>query len=102
MKTFKKICQWVWYSSVNANNLSLTVKSFLYGIVPSILFFANIIHLQLDSKILTQIIDTIAQAIVYVGGAITAVGFLFGLIRKLLNTIAGENDVIASWSDYRK
>lgn len=97
MSIFKKVWYWLVKSSADATQKSLTVKAFLTGLIPGILFFANVMHLQLDNVVLTQIIDGIAQVIVYVGGAITAVAFVIGLIRKVWTTLRGTNDVVTSW-----
>lgn len=97
MDILKKIWEWIVYSSADANKISLTVKAFLYGIVPGILFFSNVMNWQLDNAVLTEIIDTIASVIIYIGGSITGLVFLWGLVRKLLTTITGRNKVVGVW-----
>ena len=97
MQTLKKAWDWVVKSSVNANQLSLTVKAFLYGIIPGILFLANLAHVQIGSAELTSIVDGIVQVIVTLGGFISALVFVVGLVRKIVFTITGDNEVVAGW-----
>lgn len=94
MNIFKKAFYWIILSSENAQNLSLTVKAFLTGIIPVAMFLANTTHVKFDSNTLTAIIDGIASVITYLGGLITALVFLYGLFRKIVNTANGNNDVI--------
>ena len=93
MNTLKKIWDWIYLSSVNANKISLTVKAFLYGLIPGIIFFSGLMKMQIGSAQLTQIIDTIAQSIVLFGGLITSLAFLYGSLRKIILTLLGKNDV---------
>jgi len=96
----KRALQWLVKSSEDSHKWALTVKALLLGIVPAILYFANLTSVQLSSETLTAVIDLIAQLITYVGGAIAALGFAWGVLRKIILTIKGENDVVLGWSEF--
>ena len=97
MQKIKRMFEWLIYSSENASKWSVTVKSFLVGIVPAILYFSSLANVQVDSASLQILINAVGDAIVYIGGAISTIGFIYGLARKIITTITGENDVVAGW-----
>lgn len=96
MQKLKLFWTWLVKSSVDANSTSLTVKAFLYGLIPVAVSIANVAHWQVGSAQLTNVVDLIGQFITVVGGAIAALACAGGLIRKIFNTITGENEVLNS------
>lgn len=99
MKTLKRVLEWLVKSSADASKWSLTVKAVLYGLIPVAVHFLGLANIQIGSDALTQVVDSIAQFIVVIGGVITGSVAAVGLIRKIWTTLAGENDVIAGWED---
>jgi len=99
MQNLKKAWEWLVKSSANANELSLTVKAFLYGLIPMVVAMSGIMHVQLNSNMLTELVDALGQVIVVVGGIVTGLTFLIALLRKIITTITGKNEVVLGWSD---
>lgn len=89
----KKIWNWVIYSSANAEEISLTVKGVLLGIVPAVIILGNLAHVTFTSDQLTHIIDGIVAAIGAIGLIVSAIMTLYGLLRKLATTSLGTNEV---------
>lgn len=98
MNKLKKIWQWLVKSSADAKKWSLTIKSILYAIIPTAVYFLGLVHIQIGSDALTEVVNMIAELIVVIGGVITAISFTWGLIRKIETTLTGENKVVTSWN----
>lgn len=99
MSILKKAWDWLVKSSADANKTSLTVKAFLYGVIPAVVYFLGLTGIQVGSETLTEIVNIIAELIVVAGGAITAIAAVWGVIRKLFTTAVGTNDVVLGWSE---
>lgn len=97
MNILKKFWEWLVMSSADAQKISLTVKAFLIGLIPGILFLTNMLNVQFDSETFTGIVEAVAQIIVLLGGLITAIAFVWGAVRKLLTTLTGKNAVVVGW-----
>ena len=101
MNKLKTIWLWIVYSSENANNYSLAVKGFL-GVAASIaLLWAGIFHFTLSTEAVTTLTDAIMNAVnasfmalSYVVTAVSAWAFVWGVIRKIGNTMIGTNAVL--------
>lgn len=94
----KKFWEWLVKSSANASQTSLTVKAFLYGIIPGILLFTKAFNLDIGGDQLTAIVDGIVAVIAFFGSLISAIAIVIGLVRKLWLTVIGKNSVVAGWS----
>jgi len=94
MKTVKKIIAWVVLSSSDASKWSLTGRSVVMALIPTIITFLNLAHVNLPSDLLTQFFDTFFQALASFFAFISALGLLWGAIRKIYTTAVGENDVV--------
>jgi hypothetical protein len=79
----KKILNWIWYSSADPAKVSLTMKSFLLGLVPLVISIAGIAHLNLDQETVTMVFESVVVVVQSVLTIISAVGFVIGLIRKI-------------------
>jgi uncharacterized membrane protein len=71
-------------SSVNPEQLGLTVKGLLVAIIPTVLLIAGLTHLNLGQTDLTSLADAIVEATVAISTAVSAVMVVVGLIRKIL------------------
>jgi len=97
MTTFKRSWNWILLSSQDASKLSLMIKGVLLGVLPAVVAFAGLVNVQLDSAALEQTVELVSQIVLYVGGAISALVTAYGLIRKILTSATGTNDVVAGW-----
>lgn len=79
----KKIFNWIWYSSADPERVSLTVKSFLLGLVPVLLYFAGLGHVSVSQDELVQVFNSIAIVVQSALGIVAALGFVIGLVRKI-------------------
>lgn len=70
-------------SSVNPQELSLTVKSTLLALVPTVVTVIKIFGIDaLDENFLKDIIEGLANVVMYGGYLISAAGIVWGLLRK--------------------
>jgi hypothetical protein len=83
-QTFVDIKNWIVWSSINPNQISLTLKA----LVP--LF----ILLGIREEMVKTISDQIPQIIVQAGIIITGFTSLYGLIRKIVISLVGKNDAM--------
>ena len=72
-------------SSINPEQLSLTIKGILIGIVPFLLWIANANGVQLAQGDLSEIVNLIANSAKEILTAISAIITTVGAIRKLAN-----------------
>lgn len=97
---FKKIIAWIVQSSEDPSQISLTLKGIIVTIIPWIVTITGVFHLLLSSAELSGIG---AQIVILVQSGLSTIGtgiFLYGLIRKLINTFLipwpTEPSVVAS------
>lgn len=86
-----KFWNWIVTSSADANKTSLTVKGFLVGIIPAAMILLHIANINVGQEQLTGFIDAFSVVIQDALTLISAVMFLWGLIRKLSRTVDGTN-----------
>lgn len=91
MKTFEKILDWVLISSKDPTKVSLTVKGALLSIVPIFIALSNLTSLKLESEQLTLIVEIVAQFIQAIFGAVSLIVTAYGLVRKIIASLKGEN-----------
>lgn len=84
-------------SSANASQTSLTVKAFLYGIIPTILLVTKAFNIDVGNDTLTGIVDGIVEVIAVAGTLVSAIAFTIGLVRKLWTSLTGRNSVMINW-----
>jgi hypothetical protein len=99
MKKIRRALEWIIASSADANKLSLMIKGVLLGVLPVAVAFAGLVNVQLDSATLEKVVETISQIVLYGGGAISALVTAWGLVRKIITTANGTNDVVAGWHE---
>ena len=71
-------------SSVNPEQLGLTIKGLLVAIIPTVLLVAGLTHLNLGQEDLTNLADAIVSATVAISTAVSAIMVVVGLVRKML------------------
>ena len=89
-----KIWDWLVWSSANPNQLSLTVKGMLTGIVTLITVGLGVAHIPLPggaTALLSQIVDATVTAVQAIAGAVSAIAVVVGIIRKLVETVKGTH-----------
>ena len=72
-----------WTSSANYQELSLTVKGFLFSIVPLLILVAKLKGLDIGESDISGIIESIGNLIMQAGFIITGLMALLGLLRKV-------------------
>lgn len=90
----KKIIAWILLSSKNANNVSLTIKGILLSAVTYVVFFAGVFHLNLQATDLNNLIEAITKFIEWGLTGVSIISTAWGLIRKIITTIKGDNEVL--------
>ena len=102
----KKIFQWITLSSADPKKYSLSVKMALLAAVPYILGIVSascgigLVCIGLDAEGLNQFIQVSENIVLLVLSLVSAVGFVYGFLRKLYLSALGENKVVEEWSRY--
>lgn len=97
MKTLQKVWDWLVWSSADPNQLSLTLKGYLTGVVTLATYAIGIAHVQLPAgvpEIVNQSVDGIVALGQAVAGVISAAAVVIGLFRKIYLTFKGQNQAI--------
>ena len=71
-------------SSANPENIALTVKGILIGIIPVIIIVAKGFNVDINNDELTSTVEFIVSIIVQTGALISLVMTAFGAIRKIV------------------
>lgn len=79
MNTIKKVFDWIMFSSVNSNSVSLTLK----GLVP----FLVLLHFS-NTTSLNETADVVVNSLVLLGTAISATIAAYGGLRKVVLTLS--------------
>jgi len=87
-----KIIDWFIWSSKNADKISLTLKAILTGSVVISIFELLKISMPVDN--FTDIIDQSVTIIQEAGVIVTSLVTVYGLVRKLVTTFKGTNDLL--------
>lgn len=96
----ENLITWIFVSSANPRNASLTVKMALLGIVPWVMQAIGIacaldtICIDLDQSALEAIATDVAQIVYYGLTIVSSVGLLYGLGRKIWRTVFGDNQAL--------
>ncbi len=88
-----KFLNWLLVSSADVNEWSLTIKGATV-LVPTIVLFGNLAHVQFSSETLTSIVDTISTVVLYTGSILSGLATAIGLGRKVYLTITGKNVIM--------
>lgn len=99
-KIFHVAYAFILKSSADSQKTSATVKYALLGLIPLLMQATDIVCrygyecVALDASLLEQIVDTVALFIFLSLSALSALGILFGLFRKVYLTAIGENEAV--------
>lgn len=93
----KKALAWLVLSSSDSTKVSMTVKYFLAGLVTVITILAGFAHVQIPGpEVFTQATDAIINMVQVFFTLVASIATAWGVIRKIILTIRGENDVVNS------
>lgn len=93
----KKIIKFLFRSSADPRQVSLTLKMALLGAVPYLMQSLGLVcglgHfcVDVDPNLVEHIIDVFTQAIFYFLSFVSTLGVLYGAYRKVRRTLRGEN-----------
>jgi hypothetical protein len=87
MTWFNTLVRWIVVSSNNPQEISLTIKGVLVGLVPYVMVFIGLAHLNVGQDQLTGIIDGGATVLQDVLMLISAAMTFWGMARKVWITI---------------
>lgn len=73
----------IFVSSVNPQQLGLTVKAALVALVPLVLIITGMTNVNLGQEDLTAIVDGIVNVVVAVSTALSVIMAFVGIIRKI-------------------
>lgn len=104
MNFLHKIWLWVVYSSANADKISLSIKG-AGGVIVTVAFLLiGVFHFNVSQVQVTDLFDAAMLAVSatltalsYASAAVSAWAVVWGLCRKIVTTMAGENEVVASF-----
>lgn len=96
MKTF---WNWLSKSSTDPMATSLTAKAIMTSVIPFILQATHLacgvaVCVALDQNGLTTVVGVLADIVFWVLSIYSGIGFLYGFVRKISITAAGNNPVI--------
>lgn len=89
----KKIIQWIFLSSNDAEKLSTMIKG-LAGFIPTAVLFLSFIHLNVEPGTLQALIDALVTTVTAIGALVSGFYVLYGAARKVYTSIVGTNDVV--------
>ena len=92
---FNSFIRWVALSSENPSQASLSVKATLVLAIPYIMQAQGLLHVSYaDNATLTLLVNDVTGFIYSFLGIVGASMLIWGLFRKVMNTIGGSNVVI--------
>lgn len=74
-------------SSVDPQSLSLTVKGVLVGIVPTVIFLAPILGLDVDAGELNSLVDSVEQFVFWGATGVSVCATFWGILRKIFKRL---------------
>ena len=87
MKSLNTLARWIVVSSADPAEISLTIKGVLLGTIPTIMFAVGLAHLNIGQDQLTALFDAVAALVQTLFTVVAAVLTVYGMVRKLWNTI---------------
>ena len=86
MSKLKRFWEWIIKSSADPTKVSLTVKSMLFGILPIVVVITKLLNVEIAEGDLQTFIDALEASIIAVFGAVSSIGVVVGLVRKIYLT----------------
>lgn len=93
----QKIFNWIWYSSSNPAQVSVTVKSTLTFVAGVFMQIIGLTHLNLgvvDAAFLNTFVNDVTTVVLDVLMAVGAIGTVIGSITKVWTSLSGKNPVL--------
>lgn len=87
----KKFVNWLVLSSKNPGEVGLTTKAVLLAIIPVVSMALGLAHIDVGADVLTSVVDTIIGLVQGVLAVVSAIGVVWGLVRKLWATFNGTH-----------
>lgn len=92
----KSIINALWYSSKDPKRVSLSVRAFLIFLIPVAMQALGLAcqfgyQCNFESSQLTELVNIIADAVFYGLSLVGALGTVYGLLRKIVRTLMGNN-----------
>lgn len=91
-----KFLNWLVKSSADAEKTSLTVKSFLIGLIPVAMKVVGlgctlaIVCIDTNASELTNVASAIADIVFWVLSIVASLGIVYGFVRKVVLTLEGK------------
>lgn len=98
MQIIKRFFGWLVYSSTNANQYALSIKGIGVAVIPTLIAVLGLAHVQADQSTIQQLFEAAAMIVQYFLGFIAAIMTVVGIIRKLVSTLSGTNEVLAYYA----
>lgn len=89
-----RIINWVWVSSSNPAEVSLTVKSGLGVLAGALIPALHLLNVNVGSDVANQIIDLADSVVSSLLMLVGAIGALTGFCRKVYLTAMGKNAIV--------
>jgi hypothetical protein len=90
----KKLIEWIVYSSNNKNQISLTVKGILVFVSNILILPLSYYGINLAPDTISIAIDLLVQITNIVLEVLSAMMIAYGLMRKVVTTLRGENAIL--------
>jgi len=87
MNALENVLRWLLQSSADPNEVSLTIKGLLIGAIPVVMAVLGLAHINLGQDQLTGIVDALVNVVQIALTLFSAVATLYGLVRKVWNTV---------------
>ena len=93
MKSLNTLARWIVVSSADPAEISLTIKGVLVGTIPTVMFAVGVAHLGIGQDQLTALFDAVANLVQVLRTGVAAAMTVYGMVRKLWNTIKAHQQV---------
>lgn len=93
----KKIFNWIWKSSADPKKVSMSVRYALLALIPATLKVIatacgfGLICLGVTAEGLNTFVDAIVDVVYALLLFISSLGFVYGFLRKIYNTVTGKS-----------
>lgn len=86
-----KFVNWLVMSSKNPGEVGLTVKSVLLGVIPTVMIVLNLAEIKVGAEDLSILVNSIVGIVQGALAIISTIGIGWGMLRKIIYTLRGEN-----------
>lgn len=93
-KVIHSIFNWIWKSSSDPTQVSLTVKGALTTGSSALMIVIGMTHLNFGVTDLNTLVDAISNIVLYGLMIVGAIGTVVGFITKIYRSLTGKNPVV--------